>query len=98
MSEKNLTYIIQNTCGFDSLVHIFANETIEPFNVALKTESMNRIQKCFHLLDNNVEEGPTNRIYKKRALLKRIEFFIQNGATPDIIIIDFLCNINNLCE
>lgn len=96
MLDKNLTYIVQNTCGFDSLVHIFANATMyEAFNSILKTEST----EIFSFIKEYIEEGPTKKIYKKRAeLLKKVEFFIRNGATSDIIIIDALSNINNLCE
>jgi len=78
------------------LVHIFASATMyESFNIALKTKSTD----IFLFIRQYVEEGPTKKIYKKRAeLLKKVEFFIRNGATSDIIIIDALSNINNLCE
>lgn len=96
ISEKNFTYIIQNTCGFDSLVHIFASTTMyESFNIILKTEST----KMFSFIKQYVEKGPTKRIYKERAeLLKNVEFFIRNGATSDIKIIDALSNVTYLCE
>lgn len=70
LPEKNLTYIVQNTCGFDSLLHIFASATMyEPFNITLKTEST----EMFSFIRQYVEEGPTKGIYKKRAeLLKKV--------------------------
>lgn len=39
ISEKKLTYIVLNTCAFDSLVHILASATMfESFNNTLQTE------------------------------------------------------------
>lgn len=67
----------------------------ETFNNILQTEST----EMFSFIKQYIEEGPTKRIYKKRAeLLKKVEFFIRNGATSDIMIIDALSNINVLCE
>jgi len=62
----------------------------ESFNNTLQTEWT----EMFSFIRQYIQ-GPTKKIYKKRAeLLKKVEYFIRNGTTSDIIIIDALSNVN----
>lgn len=86
--------IVKNTCGFDSIVQILAAACIyDKFNGTVDTATTD----AFKFIKSFVQLGPTKKIYKMRAeILKSVTSFL--AVTPDIVTIDALSNVVNLCE
>ncbi|EFN63671.1 hypothetical protein EAG_07194, partial [Camponotus floridanus] len=86
--------IVKNTCGFDSIVQILAVACIyDKFKETVDIATTD----TFKFIKSFVQLGPTNKIYKMRAeILKNVTYFLQD--TLDIVTIDALSNIVNLCE
>jgi len=88
--------IVKNTCGFDSIMHILAVACVyDKFKATVDTATT----EAFKFIKSFVQLGPTKNIYKMRAeILKSVTCFIQATVTPDIVTIDALSNVVNLCE
>jgi len=88
--------IVKNTCGFDSIVHILAAACVyDKFKATVDTATT----EAFKFIKFFVQLGPTKSIYKMRAeILKNVTCFIQATVTPDIVTVDALSNVVNLCE
>lgn len=87
--------VVINTCGFDSIVQLFAAAcTHEIFYNIL----VNATSDIFQFIKNFIDKGPCKSIYKQRAtLLRRNEIFVSKN-TFDVITINAISNVCNLCE
>jgi len=77
-------------------VHILAAACVyDKFKATVDTTTT----EAFKFIKSFVQLGPTKNIYKMQAeILKSVTCFIQATVTPDIVTIDALSNVVNLCE
>lgn len=87
--------IVINTCGFDSIVQLFAAACIhEIFHDFL----INATSDMFQFIKNFIDKGPIKSIYRQRAkILRKIGYFVSKN-TCNVITVNALSNICNLCE
>lgn len=95
ISEKNVKYVVQNTCGFDSIFHILASATIHNlFRQVIESSST----KVYEFLKLFLKTGSSKSTYRKRAeLLRDIEHFVSENVSG-VIVINTVSNISYLCE
>lgn len=86
--------VIINTCGFDSIVQLFATACIHTF---FHNTLVNATSDIFQFIKNFIDRGPCKLIYRQRAtLLRKIEYFVSKNA--NVITINALSNVSNLCD
>lgn len=95
ISEKNVKYVIQNTCGFDSIFYILASATIHNlFRQVIESSST----KVYEFLKLFLKTDSSKSTYRKRAeLLRDIEPFVSENVSG-VIVINTVSNISYLCE
>jgi len=85
--------VITNTCGFDIIVQLFATACI---HTIFYNTLINALSDIFELTKNFIDK--CKLIYRQRAiLLRKIEYFVSKN-TCNIITINALSNVSNLCE
>jgi hypothetical protein len=88
--------IVKNTCGFDSITHIFAGAcTNESYRNFIKSSNSDESKfiSCF------LDVGPNKDIYKLRAtILEKVKYFHQEQTVPEVLVLNAASNISNLCE
>lgn len=88
--------VVINTCGFDSIVQLFAAACTHSFfyDTLIKANTSD----IFQFIKNFIDKGPCKSLYRQRAtLLRKIEYFVSKNAF-NVITINALSNISNLCE
>jgi len=95
IAEKNIKYVVYNTCGFDSIFHILASASIHnSFRQVIESSSTN----VFQFLKLFLKTGSSKLTYRKRAeMLREIKHFVSKDVFS-VIVIDALSTISYLCE
>lgn len=93
IAQKNKKYVVQNTCGFDSIFHILASTSIHnSFRQVIESS----FTKAFEFLKLFLKTCTSKLTYKKKAeLLREIKHFVSENI-PDVIVIDAVSNISYL--
>lgn len=95
LKDGKYRLVIINTCGFNSIAQLFAAACIHPVFYDYLTNSA---ADMFRFMKNFIEKGPTKSIYRQRAtILRKIGYFVSKNAF-NVITVDALSNVCNLCE
>jgi len=87
--------VVTNTCGFDSIVQLFATACI---HTTFYNTLINVTSDIFEFIKNFIDKDPCKLIYRQRStLLRKIEYFVSKN-TCNVITINAISNIFNLCE
>lgn len=88
-------FVVLNTCGFDSIVQLLATACIHSIFYDILVSATSDI---FLFIKNFIDKGPSKEIYKQRAtLLRKVEYFVSKNAY-NIITINAVSNVSNLCD
>jgi len=93
LKDERDRHVVTNTCGFDSIVQLFATACIHTtfYNILINATS-----DIFEFIKNFIDQGPYKLIYRQRAiLLRKIEYFVSKN-TCNVITINVLLKISNL--
>jgi len=87
--------VVINTCGFYSIVQLFTAASI---HAVFYDFVINATSDIFKFIQNFIDKGPIKSIYKQRAtILRKIEYFVSRN-TFDVVTVNALSNVTNLCE
>lgn len=95
LKDRKDRLIVLNTCGFDSIVQLFAAACIHAdfYNFLINATS-----DIFQFIKNFIDKGSIKSIYKQRAtILRKIEYFVSKNVS-NTITVNADSNICNLCE
>ena len=95
LKDKKDRLVVLNTCGFDSIIQLFAAACTheKSYNIIMNSPS-----DIFKFITNFVQKGPCKFIYKGRATqLRKIDSFVSTNLSH-IVTINAVSNVNNLCE